>query len=75
MGDRDQPNIDPHSTDGALEHGEREDAILAGLRSNLLTIRYVPGHYQALIGGSQPTLAELIEVLDAHDILHVTTDG
>lgn len=47
-------------------------------RANLLTIRYVPGHYQALVatpGHLQPTLRELLAGLDARGVLHVVTDG
>ncbi len=47
-------------------------------RANLLTIRYVPGHYQALVstaGHAQPTLRELLAGLEARGVLHVVTDG
>ena len=44
-------------------------------RANTLTVRYVPGHYQALVGEPRPTLAELSAALDAHGVLYVATDG
>mmetsp|Transcript_5471 Transcript_5471/g.13396 ORF Transcript_5471/g.13396 Transcript_5471/m.13396 type:complete len:620 (-) Transcript_5471:102-1961(-) len=44
-------------------------------RANLLTIRYVPGHYQALVGHARPTLTELCAALDEHEVLYVITDG
>ena len=35
-------------------------------RANLLTLRYVPGHYQCLVpDGPRPTLAELLGCLEA----------
>uniref|UniRef100_A0A7S3B8Y0 Uncharacterized protein n=1 Tax=Haptolina ericina TaxID=156174 RepID=A0A7S3B8Y0_9EUKA len=44
-------------------------------RTNLLVIRYVPGHYQALVGPSRPSLTELCAALDKHGVLYVITDG
>lgn len=49
-------------------------------RANLLTIKYVPGHYQALgppleCGHRGPTLAELQQRLDEYSVLYVITDG
>jgi hypothetical protein len=44
-------------------------------RAHLLTIRYVPGHYQALVGPSRPTLEELCAALDAFGVFYVVTDG
>ena len=44
-------------------------------RQNLLTIKYVPGHYQALVGRSRPTLAELCAALDTAGVLYVITGG
>jgi len=57
--------------------GERYQASEAepARRANLLTIRYVPGHYQALVGAARPTLEELCTTLDAHGVLYVITDG
>ena len=47
-------------------------------RANLLTIRYIPGHYQALVttgAAPRPTLHELTRALEAHGVLYVVTDG
>ena len=48
-------------------------------RANLLTVRYIPGHYQALVGApgldTRPTLADLRACLEAHEVLYVITDG
>ena len=48
-------------------------------RANLLTVRYVPGHYQALVVApgleTRPTLADLRACLEAHEVLYVVTDG
>ena len=55
-----------------------EQRTEAEQRANLLTIRYVPGHYQALVstaGHAQPTLRELLAGLEARGVLHVVTDG
>jgi len=51
-------------------------------RANLLCVRYVPGHYQALLprpdahgfGGKGPTLKELLGCLDACNVCYVVTD-
>ena len=61
---------------GAGGSGASEDETL---RANLLCIQYVPGHYQSLVAnkssGSGPTLAELLNNLDLHDVKYVITDG
>merc|ERR1712007_71098 len=44
-------------------------------RANLLTIRYTPGHYQALVGEPRPTLQQLCATLEEHNVLYVATDG
>jgi len=49
-------------------------------RANLLTIKYVSEHYQALdppveCGHRGPTLAELQQRLDEYSVLYVITDG
>lgn len=50
-------------------------------RANLLVLKYVPGHYQALVPSAQetslagPTLAELQERLDERGILYVVTNA
>lgn len=47
-------------------------------QSNLLTIRYLPGHYQPLLArdlNQRPTLAGLLQHLDDHGVLYVITDG
>ena len=48
-----------------------------GQRSNLVTIKYVPGHYQSLVplGAEGPTLDELLLVLDQFEIQYATTTG
>jgi hypothetical protein len=53
-----------------------------GLRSNTLTLRFVPGHYQPLLSknpGEQqqqrPSLGEIISALDREGVLYVVTDG
>eukprot|EP00747_Dinoflagellata_sp_TGD_P208243 gnl/TRDRNA2_/TRDRNA2_81757_c0_seq2.p1 gnl/TRDRNA2_/TRDRNA2_81757_c0~~gnl/TRDRNA2_/TRDRNA2_81757_c0_seq2.p1 ORF type:complete len:369 (+),score=77.70 gnl/TRDRNA2_/TRDRNA2_81757_c0_seq2:354-1460(+) len=51
-------------------------------RSNLLTVQYMPGHYQALVPAKpskgqaprRPTLLELQKSLDAHGVLYLTTN-
>jgi hypothetical protein len=52
------------------------------LRSNTLTLRFVPGHYQPLLSknpGEQqqqrPSLGEIISALDREGVLYVVTDG
>eukprot|EP00908_Phaeocystis_cordata_P007702 Transcript_18355.p2 GENE.Transcript_18355~~Transcript_18355.p2 ORF type:complete len:430 (+),score=206.08 Transcript_18355:680-1969(+) len=55
------------------EHRSEEEQ-----RANLLTIRYIPGHYQALVttgAAPRPTLHELTRGLEAHGVLYVVTDG
>jgi hypothetical protein len=55
------------------EHRSEEEQ-----RANLLTIRYIPGHYQALVttgAAPRPTLHELTRALEAHGVLYVVTDG
>lgn len=47
-------------------------------RANLLCIRYVPGHYQAMvpsIGTGGPTLPELLGCFEEFGVLYVVTDG
>ena len=46
-------------------------------RANLLCIKYVPGHYQALVAtsGVGPTLAETLQCLDLYGVTYVVTDG
>ena len=52
------------------------DANVEQQRANLLAILYVPGHYQALIGGDEgPTLSSLLATLDRHGVGYVLTDG
>jgi len=48
------------------------------LRANLISILYVPGHYQALVprrGRPGPTLVELLATLDDKGVCYVLTDG
>ena len=51
------------------------------LRANLLCIKYLPGHYQALVGRRDaaardaPTLVELLRCLDLRGVRYVITDG
>ena len=54
-----------------LQEGGRE----AEQRTNLITIKYVPGHYQALVGRNRPNLPELCAALDKAGVLYVITDG
>ena len=56
---------------GAQYHSRSEEEQ----RSNLLTIRYLPGHYQALVSSTRPSLAEMSNVLDQHSVVYVATDG
>lgn len=42
-------------------------------RSNLLTLRYLPGHYEALVGQRRPRLDELQETLEKHQVPCVPT--
>lgn len=50
--------------------GERDEEQ----RSNLLTVMYVPGHYQALVtSGRRPSLTELEVCLEAYTVMFVTT--
>jgi len=47
-------------------------------RANLLSVLYVPGHYQALVPCADrngPTLDELLATLDSHQVRYVVTDG
>jgi hypothetical protein len=56
--------------------GEKEKAsLLDSLRSNLLVVKYLPGHYQALISRERPALAELCHALDYNQVLYVITEG
>eukprot|EP00928_Gymnodinium_smaydae_P043979 TRINITY_DN29374_c0_g1_i1.p1 TRINITY_DN29374_c0_g1~~TRINITY_DN29374_c0_g1_i1.p1 ORF type:complete len:495 (-),score=118.10 TRINITY_DN29374_c0_g1_i1:11-1495(-) len=55
--------------------GYRQGRSDPELRANCLTIRYTPGHYQALVGPSRPTLDEICKLLDANEVLYVLTDG
>jgi len=50
--------------------GERDEEQ----RSNLLTVMYVPGHYQALVTSDRrPSLTELQVCLEAYTVMYVTT--
>lgn len=47
-------------------------------RSHMLTIKHIPGHYQALLPAAdapRPVLLELQRCLDEHGVLYVVTDG
>ena len=47
-------------------------------RANLLCIKYVPGHYQALVpaaGSLGPTLRELMDALEREDVRYIITDN
>ena len=55
-------------------------------RANLLCIKFVPGHYQALVappealaaaggGAAGPTLSEALRCFDLHGVAYVLTDG
>jgi len=59
---------------------EEEGAVdLTYAASNTLTLRFVPGHYQPLMGAEpdsrRPTLKQIISVLDECRVLYVVTDG
>lgn len=56
--------------------GKNYDAAL-DQQANLLTLRFVPGHYQSLIPRphTRPTLDELLLCLDAAHVLYVVTEG
>jgi DnaJ-domain-containing protein 1 len=49
------------------------------LQCNTITLRYVPGHYQALVPvtdvARRPTLPDIVGALDAHGVFYVITDG
>ncbi|KAG7369457.1 DnaJ protein [Nitzschia inconspicua] len=49
------------------------------LPSNTITLRYIPGHYQALVPDSdrtkRPNLNDILSALDDHGIFYVVTDG
>eukprot|EP00535_Pseudo-nitzschia_heimii_P009823 CAMPEP_0197174288 /NCGR_PEP_ID=MMETSP1423-20130617/874_1 /TAXON_ID=476441 /ORGANISM="Pseudo-nitzschia heimii, Strain UNC1101" /LENGTH=469 /DNA_ID=CAMNT_0042623199 /DNA_START=262 /DNA_END=1671 /DNA_ORIENTATION=+ len=49
------------------------------MQSNTITLRYVPGHYQALVPSSslarRPTLNEITTTLDDLELFYVVTDG
>ncbi|KAL1524061.1 hypothetical protein AB1Y20_018972 [Prymnesium parvum] len=47
-------------------------------RANLISIYYVPGHYQALVPAPNklgPTLSEMLATLDSNGVCYVVTDG
>ncbi|KAG7345837.1 DnaJ protein [Nitzschia inconspicua] len=49
------------------------------LPSNTITLRYIPGHYQALVPNSdrtkRPNLTDILSALDDHGVFYVVTDG
>jgi DnaJ-domain-containing protein 1 len=50
----------------------------AWARSNTISLRYIPGHYQPLFPLSQetrPTLSTLVQCLDTNGVFYVITDG
>jgi len=73
------------STSGGVEvyRGAHYPEAEEHQRANLLCIRYLPGHYQALlprpeahgVGGKGPTLAELLSCLDVYNVCYVVTDS
>ena len=48
------------------------------MRANLLCLKYIPGHYQALVPSAKakggPTLKELMDGLDRKDVRYIITD-
>lgn len=57
-----------------------DDKKLEQQRANLLVLKYVPGHYQALVPSESsrtrgPTLSELQQRLDECSVLYVVTSG
>lgn len=48
-------------------------------RSNTITLRYIPGHYQPLVNSDKnaqrPTLEEILQTLDKAGVFYVVTDG
>ena len=51
----------------------------AMMQSNTITIRYIPGHYQALVPSCsyarRPTLNDITTALDELEVFYVVTDG
>lgn len=65
---------EPAHADEQSTGAEAEEARLRdSLRSNLLAVLYLPGHYQALISRERPSLLELCHALDCNQVLYVTT--
>ena len=68
---------DAAGSPAARRGGGRRSVSDEQQRANLLCIKYVPGHYQALVpsAGAGPTLAEALRCLDLYGVTYVVTDG
>ena len=48
-------------------------------QSNTITLRYIPGHYQPLVGidknSERPALEQILQALDKGGVFYVVTDG
>ena len=65
-----------HDYGGGDCNGGRSEDDWSECRSNTLTLRFVPGHYQPLLPlKTRPTLDEILTVLDKEGVMYVVTDG